>query len=63
MTHNRLEDIALTERRSAVHPVRANEEALRDADRVKHCAPLLHQLLLLRDRLHPFPLADISARP
>lgn len=53
----------LTEWRRTIHPIRPNEEVLRDASRVKHCAPLLHHLLLLRDQIHPFPLVNIRARP
>lgn len=53
----------LTERRGTIHPISANKEALGDADRIKHCASLLHHFLLFRDRLHPFALANIRARP
>ena len=54
---------ALTERRSTVHAIRSHKETFAQRQRLKHHAPLSHDLLLLGDMLHPFPLAHIRARP
>lgn len=53
----------LTKWCSAIHPIGTEKEALADGRSLENHTPLLHDILLLRNRVVPFSLVDVCAGP